>query len=40
MTPYTLGVGPEAWRVLGKCDDVRNRREYQGDLYVDKVLRP
>ena len=34
--PHTLGVGPEVWRVLAKCHDVRNRGEYEGDLYVDE----
>jgi hypothetical protein len=36
--PHTLGVGPEVWRVLAKCHDVRNRGEYEGDLYVDERL--
>ena len=36
--PHTLGVGPEVWRVLPKCHDVRNRGEYEGDLYVDERL--
>jgi len=35
---HTLGVGPEVWRVLAKCHDVRNRGEYEGDLYVDERL--
>ena len=29
---HTLGVGPEVWRVVAKCHDVRNRGEYEGDL--------
>ena len=33
-----LGVGPEVWRVLAKCHDVRSRAEYEGDLYVDERL--
>ena len=37
VLPHTLGVGPEVWRVLAKCHDVRNRAEYEGDLYVDKL---
>ena len=36
--PHTLGVGPEVWRVLARCHDVRNRGEYEGDLYVDERL--
>jgi len=38
VLPHTLGVGPEVWRVLAKCHDVRNRSEYEGDLYVDERL--
>jgi len=38
VLPHTLGVGPEVWRVLAKCHDVRNRAEYEGDLYVDERL--
>jgi len=38
VLPHTLGVGPEVWRVLAKCHDVRNRGEYEGDLYVDERL--
>jgi hypothetical protein len=35
---HTLGLGPEVWRVLSKCHDVRNRGEYEGDLDVDDRL--
>ena len=35
VLPHTLGVGPEVWRVLARCHDLRNRGEYEGDLYVD-----
>ena len=38
VLPHTLGVGPEVWRVLARCHDVRNRGEYEGDLYVDERL--
>ncbi len=38
VLPHTLGVGPDVWRVLAKCHDVRNRGEYEGDLYVDERL--
>jgi hypothetical protein len=36
--PHTLGLGPEVWRVLARCHDVRNRGEYEGDLYADERL--
>ena len=32
VLPHTLGVGPEVWRVLARCHDLRNRGEYEGDL--------
>src|SRR5881396_1057436 len=38
VLPHTLGLGPEVWRVLARCHDVRNRGEYEGDLYVDERL--
>ena len=31
----TLGLGPEVWRVLAKCHNIRNLGEYEGDLNVD-----
>ena len=30
VLPDTLGLGPEVWRVLSKCHDMRNRTEYRG----------
>src|SRR5437870_7448930 len=36
--PDTLGLGPEVWRVLSKCHDMRNRTEYEGALDVDDRL--
>ncbi len=36
--PHTLGLGPEVWRVLARCHELRNRGEYEGDLYVDDRL--
>jgi len=30
--------GPDVWRVLSKCHDVRNLAEYEGDLNVDERL--
>ena len=38
LLPHTLGLGPEVWRVLSKCHDVRNRGEYEGDLDLDERL--
>ena len=38
VLPHTLGVGPEVWRVLARCHELRNRGEYEGDLYVDDRL--
>lgn len=35
LLPHTLGLGPEVWRVLAKCHDIRNLGEYEGDLNVD-----
>jgi len=33
-----LGLGPEVWRILSKCHDMRNRTEYEGVLDVDERL--
>lgn len=38
LLPHTLGLGPEVWRVLSKCHDVRNLGEYEGDLNIDERL--
>lgn len=38
VLPHTLGVGPEVWRVLARCHELRNRGEYEGDLYIDERL--
>jgi hypothetical protein len=38
LLPHTLGLGPEVWRVLAKCHDIRNRSEYEGELSVDERL--
>ena len=35
---HTLGLGPEVWRVLAKCYDVRNLGEYEGDLNINERL--
>lgn len=36
--PHTLKLGPEVWRVLAKCHDVRNHREYEGVIDLDERL--
>lgn len=38
VLPHTLGLGPEVWRVLDKCHNLRNRGEYEGLLEVDLRL--
>lgn len=35
---HTLGVGPEVWRVLSNCHDLRNLGEYEGDLDMDERI--
>jgi len=35
LLPDTLGLGPNVWRVLSKCHDIRNLGEYEGDLNID-----
>ena len=30
VLPHTLGLGPEVWRVLDKCHQIRNLGEYEG----------
>lgn len=35
VLPHTLGLGPEVWRVLAKCHDLRNAGEYEGVFDVD-----
>jgi hypothetical protein len=36
--PHTLGLGPQVWRVLAKCHEIRNLGEYEGDLNVDERI--
>ena len=31
--PHTLGLGPEVWRVLSRCHDLRNLAEYEGESH-------
>ena len=30
VLPHTLGLGPEVWRVLSRCHELRNLAEYEG----------
>jgi hypothetical protein len=36
--PHTLGLGPEVWRVLSHCHNLRNRGEYEGFLDISGQL--
>jgi hypothetical protein len=38
LLPQTLGLGPEVWRVLSKCHEIRNLGEYEGDVRVDERI--
>jgi len=38
VLPHTLGIGPEVWRVLAKCHEMRNLSEYEGLLDVDQRI--
>lgn len=38
VLPHTLGLGPEVWRVLAKCHDLRNVGEYEGNLDIDQRI--
>ena len=38
LLQHTLGLGPEVWRVLSKCHDLRNRAEYGGELGANNGL--
>jgi hypothetical protein len=38
VLPDTLDLGPDVWRLLSKCHDMRNRTEYEGALDVDERL--
>ena len=38
VLPHTLGLGPEVWRVLAKCHEIRNLGEYEGDLNIDERI--
>lgn len=38
VLPHTLGLGPEIWRLLSKCHDMRNLGEYEGNLNITERL--
>lgn len=38
VLPHTLGLGPEVWRILAKCHDIRNQSEYGGVMDIDERL--
>ncbi len=38
LLPHMLGLGPDVWRVLSKCHDIRNLGEYEADLNVDERI--
>ena len=38
LLPHTLGIGPEVWKVLSKCHEIRNLGEYEGDLNIDERI--
>ena len=38
VLPHTLGLGPEVWRILAKCHDMRNLAEYEGGYNLDVRL--
>jgi len=38
VLPHTLKLGPEVWRVLAKCHDLRNRSEYEGSQQINERL--
>lgn len=38
VLPFTIGVGPEVWRILAKCHDCRNLAEYEGHIEINDQL--
>lgn len=38
VLPHTLELGPEVWRVLAKCHELRNLAEYEGVIDVDERI--
>lgn len=35
---HTAGLGPEVWRVLSRCHEIRNLSEYEGGLDISARL--
>lgn len=35
---HTAGLGPEVWRVLSRCHEIRNLSEYEGGLDISDRL--
>jgi hypothetical protein len=38
VIPHTLGLGPDIWRVLDNCHQIRNLGEYESDLNIDERI--
>jgi hypothetical protein len=38
LLQHTLGLGPEVWKMISKCHEIRNRGEYEGDLDINDRL--
>lgn len=38
LLPHTFGIGPEVWKVLSKCHDIRNLGGYEGDLNIEERI--
>ena len=38
LLPHTLGIGPDTWRVLSRCHELRNLAEYEGELQATEEL--
>lgn len=38
VLPHTLDLGPEVWRILDKCHQIRTLGEYEGDLNIDERI--
>ena len=38
VLPHTLGLGPEVWRLLAKCHEMRNASEYHGEFEANDRL--
>jgi hypothetical protein len=38
LLPHTLGLGPEVWRILTRCHELRNKSEYGGDFAMNESL--